>query len=423
MSIDIENNKSICPYAWTHSYIGARYGKKLCCVSKNIAGHRKMTDDEFWNCQKMKDIRLAMLKGEPVDECETCYENESKGIKSLRQIVVKDYSYDSRFENLELITNSDGSTLEKISYFDYRTIYCNLQCISCGDIFSTKHIALAKKMYPDEISFKIDKEFEQKMTDSLISALDKKECTDVYWAGGEPLISKMHWTFIEKLQDLRNDPNTKEYANSINMHYNTNLTKVYWKDKLIPKMLQPNRPQIYASLDGAYETIEYCRDGVSWPKIRENWDIYHEHLQDNLGLSPILSAPFLLDIDRFFDFFEPYQSLMHTHRFLGNVTNLDKINDLLDIRLFPQNIVDRVLNRAIKKFTKTKFKLIGDTLNILNYLKKHPLNVNKKNLGDIKRKIMVRDKYLITNRSFGELLKIIDTEASDWYESIEIIKE
>jgi hypothetical protein len=421
MSIDTINNKSICPFPWVHSYIGARYGKKLCCVSKNLEGLKKISDKEFWNCQKMKDIRLRMLNGEKISECETCYRDEENGIESLRQNSSKAYSL--MYDNLDDVTNDDGSTNEYIKYFDYRTIYCNLQCISCGYIFSTKHISLYKKMAPHfpPLEVKIDKKFEQKMENDMIESLNNQHCTDIYWAGGEPMISKIHWGVIQKIQELREDPNTIEYANSIKMHYNTNLTKLYWNKQLIPKILKPNKPFIMASLDGVNETIEYTRDGLKWDEVKKNWEIYYSYLPDTMGISPILSSPVLLDFDRFFNFFNAYKCACFMHNFQGNVENHKKIKDLLNIRFFPKYIINRVVDNAIQKLKNSNFNFFNDPIDILTFYKNNPIELSKEKLGMIKTKVLYRDKYLITKRSFGDLLKIIDEEASEWYESIEPI--
>lgn len=416
MSINSKDNKSICPYPWMHSYIGARYGKKLCCISKNLEGMKKISDKEFWNCQKMKDIRLAMIKGEKIPECEPCHTNEKNGIKSLRETASIQYDY--IYDTLEDVTDIDGSTNQPITYFDYRTIYCNLQCVSCGDIFSTKQISLSKKMKRYHSSFKIDKSFEQKMINDILESLDKQHCASIYWAGGEPMISKMHWDIISKIQTMREDLNTRKYANSIKMHYNTNLTKLFWKDQLIPEILQPNKPFILASLDGINETLEYTRDGAKWEDIEKNWKTYYNYLPDVMGISPILSAPVLLDIERFIDFFNPYNCFCYTHQYLGNVEDHNAIGDFLNIRFFPKHIAKRVINKSIQKFQKSNFKFLNDPIQILKFYKNNLIQQSDRRLSIIKKNIIYRDKFLITTKSFGDLLKTLDKESYEWYESI-----
>ena len=57
MSTNTKNNKSICVYPWTHSYLGSRYDRRLCCIANPIDSMDKTTDDEFWNSEYMKIVR------------------------------------------------------------------------------------------------------------------------------------------------------------------------------------------------------------------------------------------------------------------------------------------------------------------------------------------------------------------------------
>jgi hypothetical protein len=168
MTINTENNKSICKYPWDHSYIGSQYERKLCCISDDIVSEEKTETKDFWNSAVMKDVRKKMIAGEKINACSVCYKNEEQNIESLRQQSWKSpQSEEEMIAEVVSKTNEDGSTLDLPTYFDYRTIHCNLQCISCGSLYSSKHASLFSemwnrrpKMFPSGKEFVIDYEFE-----------------------------------------------------------------------------------------------------------------------------------------------------------------------------------------------------------------------------------------------------------------------
>ena len=426
MSTNTKNNKSICVYPWTHSYLGSRYDRRLCCVANPIDSMEKTTDDEFWNSEYMKTVRKKMIRGRRIKDCTACYGFEDSGISSLRQESEQNTDFDYLIEH----TTEDGETDLLPNYYDYRTIHCNLQCVSCGDLYSSTHIKLNRKLFrkSNKGEFKPDRVFETSMSDEINRAITEKRLENLYWAGGEPMISKVHWDVIEYIAELRDDLDYEDYVNSIKMHYNTNLTHLYWKGQHIPTLLAPNQPLIHPSIDGTHETMEYTRDGASWDLIEKNWNEYHDILNQNdgFGIATVLSAPVIFDIDRWFDYFEPYNPWLHNHKFFAALQAYPYHNNsaAMDIRYYPQYIFDRVVQHAIKRFEKSKLRNSEKSVQILkSYIKDKKKFTNifevEKNIKIMKALTLNRDKFMVAGRSYGELLSIIDEEVFDWYESIE----
>ena len=423
LDLDTDKNKSICPYPFNHSYIGPLYERKLCCISDDVNELKKTTLLEFWNSEKMKQVRLDMLEGKPIKECTKCYDFEKSNVESLRQLAAKDHQrFDIPLENIA----EDGTMLSGPTYFDHRTIHCNFQCVSCGYHYSSSHINLQKEMWNTHLDFVIDYYYERQAGLDIINALEKKECSSIYWAGGEPFMSHMHWDVVEKMYELHKDDEYKEYIESILVHYNTNLSKSVWKNKRIVNLIEFYQPSIQASIDGTHETFEYCRDGGNWEETAKNWDEFYSALNKNkqFGIASVLSSPVIMDIDRWFDFFEKYDVKVYNHK---NFTNnrIELQHSFLDVRLFPQHIFDRIINHAIDRFSKST--LIGRerSIDILqSYAAEKKQNSSTFSdpaiLKTIKLKTMHRDKFLKTNRTYDQLLKIIDKEAYEWYMNIDM---
>jgi hypothetical protein len=235
------------------------------------------------------------------------------------------------------------------------------------------------------------------------------------------MMSHVHWKVVEKLLEIESvDP---EYIQKIFIHYNTNLTRLFWKGKLIPDLLKFYQPSIQASLDGTHETFEYCRDGASWDAVSANWKEYHSKLNDKgqFGLSSIMSAPVLMDIDRWFEFYEPYDPELHSHKLFGHI-NTQSAQGFLDIRLYPQEIFDRIINHAISRFENCSLRGKDRTIAILNSYKldkkQDPIFANKQLHHSIKKNSKYREKFLQGKHTFESLTSIIDPEVRDWYLSI-----
>lgn len=427
MTIDIKKNKSFCPYPFYHSYIGSRYERKLCCVSDDIEGYDKTSQEEFWNSDYMKEVRQKMILGEKIDVCGRCYDFEKLGLKSLRlgsgESAVNEHSFAKLMDGYDYET---GEMKQGPSYFDHRTIHCNLQCVSCGPPYSSTHQILHEKMWGGKINFTIDEKFEDIYGQEIIDALESKRCESIYWAGGEPTMSKMHWNVVEKLRELSQNPDYAEYVENLRIHYNTNLTRLFWKGNHIPSLLEFYQPSIQASIDGTHETFEYCRDGGKWGSVSVNWDQYYEKLnkRKQFGIASVLSSPVLMDIDRWFEFFSKYDITIYNHKYACDISSYPhSVQAMLDVRLLPQHIFDRVVGHAIEKFEKCDMPGADVSISYLkSYITERQENKdffdNESNLRIIKRNTMRRDQFLKTPRPFHELLNIIDKETYEWYSSI-----
>ena len=424
---DLEPSKTFCIYPWTHSYQGCQYERKLCCISNDVEGHGKMPTDEFWNSEYMQDVRKQMLTGEEVSECEACYKNERLGIKSLREEANENLEWHPEGTKKGLEQVLGGSTPEntilekKPNYYDYRTIHCNLQCVSCGVIYSSTHINLAEEMWGVKHNFKVDKQYEEDMAQEMIEGLNEKRIDNIYWAGGEPFMQPLHWKVIEHMVELLKTD--EEYVKSIKMHYNTNLTKNEWKKQNITEILEPFQPSIQASLDGTHETIEYTRDGCNWPDIQKHWKEYNEVLNKNeqMGVATVMSAPVLFDIERYLEFYGPYDPFFHPHYMFCALNYVEKNPGFLDIRFYPEDIFYPAIEKVEREMKASGLRGSSKWLQICDaYKKEYPtVDRNNNSLQKLKGLQNYRELFLKTKRTLSELYDITNPEASQWLQSIE----
>ena len=413
MSTNGKVNKSLCIFPWIENYQGSRYERKFCCISDDLEGLQKTTEEEFFNSDYMKQTRLDMLQGTKRPECHACYQNEDNNILSLREesTFESDGTLKRNFTDIIEQTKEDGSVYNKPSYYDSRTIHCNLQCVSCGITYSSQHIDLFIEMFGKDTlnnargnggtignPFKVDKQHEAKTAEEMKAGLEEKRITGFYWAGGEPFMSPVHWTVMEKILELREKPGYKDYVDNLRIHYNTNLTRREWKRKPVAQILNKYKHlRIEASLDGTHETLEYTRDGAIWNEIENNWREFAE-AGITMEVASVLTAPVIFDVERYIEFFEQWPGMrIANHLYMINQRD-PGMQSTLDICFWPDHIFYPAMDKAVDAFKKSSFFNKEKTIDILNYYyrqKKELKDIfnDSKVLSAIKSKTVYRDEY------------------------------
>ena len=432
-----KDNKSLCIFPWIENYQGSRYERKYCCISDDLRGLQKTTEEEFFNSVYMKETRLDMLEGTKRPECHACYQNEENNILSLREesTFEKDGSLKNNFNEILDKTKEDGGLDLKPSYYDSRTIHCNLQCVSCGITYSSQHIDLFKDMFGKDTldnasgnggtrgnPFKVDKAHEERTAQEMLDGLEEKRITGFYWAGGEPFMSPVHWTVMEKMLELRERPDYKDYIDNIRVHYNTNLTRREWKRKSISQILNKYKHLIIeASLDGTHETLEYTRDGALWNQIETNWKEFAD-AGITMEVASVLTAPVIFDVDRYIEFFEQWPGMrIANHLYMINQRD-PGMQSSLDICFWPDHIFYPAMDHAVSAFSNSSFFNKEKTIDILTYYYKakeehKDIFNDPKVLSAIKSKTVYRDQFQKTI-TLPDLLDITNPQAGDWYNNL-----
>lgn len=434
---EILKNSTICPLPFNHAFVGPTYDRKLCCISTKIQGFNSRPLDEFWNSEEMKQIRLDMINGIPVKNCEACYYKEKSGIESYRQQTLK---HEEKHGGHEKWLTDDAileGVVETPTHFDYRTIHCNLSCNHCGPVYSSEHLRLREKQIEDGMlesngnSFRIEKTFEESMLSDLILAVDERRLDRIYFAGGEPMMSPFHWKFIEHLKYVYENED-EDYVKRINIYYNTNLTKSEWKGKNVYEYLQFLNPFLDASLDGIGNTFNYIRKGANWEEVKKNFDSAYKYLVSNgewytdmFGVQPVILSHTIFSIDEMLSFLEQYENIK-----ISPMTLLRRFPDpnekkyhvqpgFLDPCEFPPDIMLPAIDRAIERVKISTVKGVEKCIPILeNYKEEIAAHRFAAEMHEVysyaNTKIM--EKY--SSLTLNSLLKETNTEAWIWYNTL-----
>lgn len=267
----LTQSETFCMLPWVHMHAFPDGRAYPCCLADYwhpVGDLRKNTMHEVWNQDKYKQMRVNMLADKPCVECTKCYEQEKHGAFSMRNDSNRNYGHLIK-EIKE--TQEDGNHPDfKIRYWDVRfSNLCNFRCRTCGPIFSSNWYNDHIKLYnvaPDVLGRPMERvEYtagnEETIEAQMVEHVPYLE--QVYFAGGEPLIMKEHYTLLEKLIDAG--------KTDIRLQYNTNFSELAFKDKHVFEYWKHfKNVSVGASLDGMGPQAELIRKGADWKQTVNN---------------------------------------------------------------------------------------------------------------------------------------------------------
>lgn len=311
----ISGSKSFCVLPWIHLATRPNGDMRICCVANASGadsgdysvGLVKMEDGkpanfandlptEAFNNTFMQSVRKTMLAGEVPASCTKCFKEETKGISSKRIWETVSWIHDGvDIPQLIAETDSDGRVPYKLKYLDLRLGHtCNLKCIMCSPHDSSKWVADHKKVYPIFTSPLIKKqmswdrksfnnfwhenpEFWREINEQI------PNITQLYFAGGEPLMIREHKQFLEEIIRLG-------HAHHISLRYNTNALLL--DDEIIEIWSHFKKVKCGISIDGMGDRVHYIRYPTDWDVIERNlWKL--EQAPGNITATVALAVQIL----------------------------------------------------------------------------------------------------------------------------------
>lgn len=294
---NLKDNSYFCVLPWMHLHINTQNKVLPCCISDNGLYYEDFPDatsgdvNSVMNSEVFKKIRRDMLDNKPVKYCFQCYELEKYGNHSSRKHSNNKYLTPQLEEKIKNETAFDGEFVFDIFYFDVRfSNVCNYKCRMCGANYSTK--------WYEDLDYKID--------GPLISIDNIKEyCNQnieyfknlkyVYFAGGEPLVQKQHYEFLEWCIENNLDPELYYQSNGSILNYSKFDILNLWNNF--------SKVTYSVSIDCFGKIGEYIRTGYQDKKVRENLNKVYNFFGSNNEI--IINSTFMiynaLFITEFFD--------------------------------------------------------------------------------------------------------------------------
>jgi len=283
---------TFCPIPWNFQAVRSNGDIRVCCQA-NISdeqGVLRKSDGTSFNAKDgslevarnstlMKEIRKDMLNGAWNAACTRCQQEESAGLNSRRKYEREQWSL--KMEEAQQLTSDDGTlnTEESpVRYYDLRFgNLCNLKCRMCGPTDSSlwyedwQELTGLDTFKDTSGVVKLERKGERWVTDAYDWHYSEEFWKDIennlsniqhiYMAGGEPLLIKRHYDFLEKCRD-------RDVAKNITLEYNTNTTQL--PEKVLKLWTHFKQVRVGASIDGFGAVAEYQRFPSKWESVYNN---------------------------------------------------------------------------------------------------------------------------------------------------------
>ena len=205
--------ETLCVVPFVHLSTKPSGKVRLCCFSQDYVKDNngkvlhlgKESFSNIWNSPFMSNVRMRMLRGEKLEGCKNCWNEEAVGKQSKRNKENKRYlnKYKDRILSAE---KQNGYISQKPVYLDLRLgNHCNLKCRTCNPLFSslwdkelTQHENEKEEIYNTslltEITPSINDWYQTKTMLDTIKEMSS-DLERVYLSGGEPFLIKEHNIF------------------------------------------------------------------------------------------------------------------------------------------------------------------------------------------------------------------------------------
>lgn len=391
-------NKTFCMAPWTHTYISPQGERRMCCASREQHSFQKQyidasndkrygavtesktaADDfnpvslqEHWNSEYMRDIRVKLMAGERISQCDVC-NDDILSISNYRQWFTGNLFKDKIQQAFDTTDETGYTTMEPIS-FDYRySNLCNFKCRMCGEQLSSSWESEKKinnlwtpKNQPfmiPEVKDKMQVFQQQVVEPEFKDAISRGIVEEIYWVGGEPLMYDIHWWALEEMV-------TNGSAKDCYLRYNSNLSRVTYQGKNLYDYLPKFKDWLMcASIDGTGEIVEFIRKGIKW----EQWlDNFKQGLaipggKHKMMLDLTITGPGMFSLKDLFDLSQELDVRMETKMMFAFHPDI-----VFSPFAWPKHILDRHVDELLAymepKYTDRQATLV----NTLREMKKRP---------------------------------------------------
>jgi len=348
VSFDLSN--SHCIYPWVNSTILNGGDLVPCCVYQTRSGDNinKTTLLDFYKSDEINKLRSDLRQGNYATGCSSCWQNESAGLESTRlkaKFKLKEIYYQidynkNDFQNLQMLDLKLGNN-------------CNLSCRICDSESSSLvaknnllHNRLAKNRFI-EIKKSANWADTESFWNQLQEITNKLTYLDLY--GGEPLLNKIHFTFLQRLIDLG-------VSHNIRIDYNTNGT--VYSEKFFDYWQHFKEVKLSFSIDNIENRFELERSGAKWKTVSANIKKFNNKKSNKfrtdvyptISILNVYYLPELINWVNSQNFSEPptLHNMVAGHDYLS-INNLpDTVKYIIAKKLRNNNLLDPIINYMMR---------------------------------------------------------------------------
>jgi len=286
-------------------------------------------------------VKQELLAGIKSSACAKCWQIESSGRKSRRQLENEFLDYKLN-RNLELIKQDCVAIqISPLVYQITTSNLCNQACVSCNSGASTKWAEIEKRMgvVPNRLT-----ELDLKNID-----IDYSTARRISLLGGEPFFDPATFTILENLVKHKN---TDCFISIVtNGSIKLSQSKLYFLSKFTDL-------NICISIDGVGPVFEYMRWPAKWVTLLENFDQFQK-ITKNISISYTISSLNVYYYQQTVDWFEQ-QKIRYNHNFVT-------YPDWLSLDSMPVELKQLLANN---KFANPWTTITGKEISLKDYQEK-----------------------------------------------------
>ena len=365
---------SFCVHPWVNLMVNTTGYYNFCCIAadnilrdeqNNIVAASNTAPNQAWNCKSIRNARKAMIDGEKLSICKTCWLQEDIGKESYRQKHNKEWIIDRLGEKevdrrVQETIDNDYFLSTTPDYLDLRLgSICNLKCRMCNiwnsnQIEKEHHVLKQNNLYADLWTRHWDSPINSPMQNN--DWVEAEELWDnlknyipnlkkVYFTGGEPTLIDANYQFLAEI--IKHNLQDK-----IAIMFNTNCTNIQqrWLD-VISKF---ENVQINASIDGTGKVNDYIRSRSNWYSVDKNFQKIASLLNVNVDMSPVIQIYNVLHIGNILEYAE------ETSKLVGKNIDVDFLLADQPAYLHILNLSDEVRDLAFMKLQKWEHSWLYD---------------------------------------------------------------
>jgi radical SAM protein with 4Fe4S-binding SPASM domain len=271
-STDWSLSSTLCISAWARMEITTDGSIRPCCALQGVILDDQNTPTniqthslkEVYHSRFMKDLRSQLRKGERPEPCRKCWQEESVGVKSVRQLSWWELEQDRYSINWDL------EEFENVHSFAFALgNICNLKCRICSDEASSQWAienladlpSESKKSSKTYIKLKNKSWVEKELPIWKEIKQHRANLSEMRFTGGEPMLINQHFDMVREVSE-------SPEASNIILRYTTNGTQ--WPEHMIDVWKRFRQVEITLSIDDVGQRFEYQRKNAVWDEVQEN---------------------------------------------------------------------------------------------------------------------------------------------------------
>lgn len=239
-NLDSQNN-NYCPLIFHGIYSERQLNGKLsispCCLAEQAPAE----SIDFEGNAYLNNLREENKNNVRSSACNACWSLEDQGGESKRKVTIDWY------KNNNIIQDYSA----KLYHVDYNTLpICNAKCVICSSKYSSTWAAVTKNYNIKDLL-----KFDYKHLDSI----DFSNVKQLYFNGGEPLMTKEHVAVLKKINNLP----------EVDIMYNTNGS-CYPETEVLELWKIAKSITLFFSIDGIDKRFEETRTPLKWDIVSTN---------------------------------------------------------------------------------------------------------------------------------------------------------